>query len=113
MKESRTQKLQQLLKRLGRAVQGSVVNSDEVSSCLHELRRDGWDAVMLLDASLVCRQDGSVETKDAAVHIHVDPVEHKVSYRIDARDAAMLRALGISPSRHRTPASPPMPDHDE
>ena len=40
MEESRTQRLQQLLKRLGRAVQGSVVQSEEVRECLEELHED-------------------------------------------------------------------------
>ena len=42
MEESRTQRLQHLLRRLGQAVQSSVASSDEVRDCLDQLHEDGW-----------------------------------------------------------------------
>lgn len=113
MEESRTQRLQQLLKRLGQAVHSSVVHSREVRACLDELHDDGWRAVMMLEASMVCRDKGDVEARDGAVHIHVDPSEAKVNYRIDADDAAFLISLGISPSRHRSKPSLPRGDVED
>jgi hypothetical protein len=114
MDQSRTQKLQQLLKRLSQAVHSSVVRSDEVQACLQELRQDGWDAVMLLEASLVCRNEGAVDTDSASLHVHIDPGSDKVRYRIDARDAAFLNSVGISPSRHRaTPSIPRVRSDDQ
>ena len=113
MRDSRTYKLHQLLKRLGQAVNGSVVNSDEGQACLHELHRTGWDGVMLLEASLVCREDGSWDGRDASVHIHVDPSQTQVAYRINAHDAHFLHSLGISPSRHRAQPSPVRSDREE
>lgn len=101
MEESRTKRLQQLLKRLGQAVHGSVVQSQEVRDCLEELHEDGWRAVMLLESSLVCRDSGVVSARDATLHIHVDPTEAEAVYRIDADDARFLTSLGISPTRHR------------
>jgi hypothetical protein len=113
MEESRTQKLQQLLKRLGQAVHGSVVQSKEVRACLDELHDDGWRAVMLLEASLVCRDNGALDVEEGSVHIHVDPSEVTADYRMDAADARLLSSLGISPSRHRTQASPRRIDVDD
>ena len=113
MQERRTQKLHELLKRLGNAVHGSVVHSDEVRTCLKELQEAGWSAVMLVEASLACRPDASVTTEDASVRIHIDPQTQQVSYRIDARDAEILGSLGISPSRHRTRSRPPRPQPDD
>jgi len=101
LEESRTKRLQQLLKRLGQAVHGSVVQSQEVRDCLEELHEDGWRAVMLLESSLVCRDSGVLSAKDATIHIHVDPSEAAAAYRIDADDAQLLNSLGISPTRHR------------
>jgi len=105
MEESRTQKIQQLLRRLGKAVHGSVVRSEEVQACLRELHEAGWDAVMLLEASLACRSTGAMEVEDASMHVHADPSPVRVTYRIDAADAEILSALGISPSRHRSTPS--------
>ncbi len=114
MQERRTQKLHELLKRLGQAVHGSVVQSEEVRGCLKELQEAGWSAVMLLEASLACREDHGLETEDASVRIHIDPQQGKVSYRIDARDAEILASLGISPSRHRSTSrqARPLPDDE-
>ncbi len=102
MSQPPTQKLQQLLKRLGQAIHGSVVNSDEVQACLRELHEGGWDAVMLLDAAVACRTDGTIDVERAAMHVHAEPEPPKVSYRINREDAHLLGALGISPTRHRS-----------
>ncbi len=102
MSQPRTQKLQRLLKRLGQALHGSVVNSEEVQACLRELHEAGWDAVMLLDAAVACRKDGALDVEKAALHVHADPEPPQVSYRINREDANLLGELGISPSRHRS-----------
>jgi hypothetical protein len=60
---------------------------------------------MLLQSSLVCRDGGALEVEEAAVHIHVNPDDSDVRYRIDAEDARLLSGLGISPTRHRSPGS--------
>ncbi len=103
--ESRTKKLQQLLKKLGKAVHASIVNADEVSACLRELKAHGWDAVMIMEASLVCREDGGRAVEDSSMHIHIDPATDEVRYRINSGDARLLASLGISPTRHRSSGS--------
>lgn len=115
MEESRTQKLHQLLKRLGTALHGSVVDSDEVQECLRELHDAGWDAVMLLEASVVCRPDGGLEPEHASLHVHADPrPTRRVEYRMNLHDAALLASLGISPTRHRsTPVPGRSSGHDD
>lgn len=113
MEESRTKRLQQLLKRLGQAVHGSVVQSQEVRDCLEELHEDGWRAVMLLESSLVCRDSGVLSAREATLHIHVDPSEADTTYRIDADDARLLISLGISPTRHRARQSRRRPHGDD
>jgi len=113
MGESQNRRLHELLRRLGRAVHGSVVRSEEVDACLKELREGGWDAVMLLDAALVCRQGGEPEAQDATVRVRVNASRHDVTYRIDVRDAELLGSLGISPSRYRSQPVSRGKGHDE
>ena len=117
MSESRTEWLHQLMKRLGKAVHGGVVDSDEVQECLRELREAGWDAVMLLEASVVFREDGQPVSEDASLHIHAGPRPRPPVYRLSLEDAAFLASLGISPSRHRSlpspPASPASSSHED
>lgn len=117
MEEFRTQRLQQLLRRLGKAVHGSVVRSDEVRACLEELHDNGWRAVMLLETSLACGENGSIEVERGTLRLHVDTEnESSPEYRIDRADARFLSSLGISAGRHRTPSnhlSRPATEHDE
>jgi len=103
MEESRTQRLHELLRRLGKALHATVVRSDEVRTCLDELREDGWQAVMMLETSLVCGEDGSLEVGRGTMRLHVDQDHAKPEYRIDVDDARFLSSLGISAGRHRSP----------
>jgi hypothetical protein len=106
MEESRTQRLQELLRRLGKAVHGSVVRSEEVRSCLDELHDEGWRAVMLLETSLACGESGSVEVDRGTLRMHVDTADPAVpEYRLDVADARLLSSLGISAGRHRSPSN--------
>ena len=117
MKEPRTQWLHELMKRLGKAIHGGVVESGEVQECLRELREAGWDAVMLLEASVVFREDGRPVPEEASLHIHADSRPRPPVYRLSLEDAALLASLGISPSRHRSlpspPASSPRSSHED
>ena len=79
MEESRTQRLHELLRRLGKALHQTVVRSDEVRACLEELREDGWRAVMMLETSLVCGEDGSLDVGRGTMRLHVDT--ETVSFR--------------------------------
>lgn len=115
MDQGRRERLEQLLKRLGRAVRDSVRDSDEVHELLAELQADGWDAVMLLEASLVCRDDAEADDVEAddADRLQVLPTAAApaAEYRIDAADARWLAALGISPTRHRSQPRRPLPPY--
>jgi hypothetical protein len=104
MEESRTHRLQELLRRLGKAVHGSVVHSDEVRACLDELHDEGWHAVVLLETSLACCESGSVEVDKGVLRMHVGTADSAIpEYRLDVADARFLSSLGISAGRHRSP----------
>lgn len=102
MNNVRNKELQDLLERLGRAIHASVVDSDEVNLRLAELHSDGWDAVMFLEASLMCRQDESIGGDAAVLHIHVGTNHRDAEYLLDASDARWLSAIGISPTKNRS-----------
>ena len=104
MEESRTQRLHELLRRLGKALHATVVRSDEVRECLEELHEDGWQAVMMLETSLVCGEDGAVEVGRGTMRLHVDDTAHSTEYRIGVDDARFLSSIGISIGRHRSPS---------
>jgi hypothetical protein len=102
MEEPRTQRLHELLRRLGKALHATVVRSDEVRECLEELHEDGWQAVMMLETSLVCGEDGSVEVGRGTMRLHVAESSASPEYRIGVDDARFLSSIGISAGRHRS-----------
>jgi len=102
MDQSKTRKLHQLLRRLGKAVHASVVRSDEVRACLSELHGDGWRAVMLVETSLAVDENGAVEAETGTMRLHIDTDRDTLDYRIGVNDAALLSSLGITPGRHRS-----------
>ena len=109
MEPERRERLETLLKRLGRAVRDAVKDSREVGACLAELQAEGWDAVMLLEASLVCRDGGRPETEADHLHVSIAPREGSAEFRLDAADARWLAAIGISPTRYRSQPTRSLP----
>ncbi len=113
MEESRNQRLQELLRRLGKALHETVVRSDEVRDCLNELHEDGWQAVMMLETSLACGEDGSLEVGRGTMRLHVADSSTSAEYRIGVDDARFLSSIGISAGRHRSaPARLPRPQSE-
>jgi hypothetical protein len=115
MEESRTQRLHELLRRLGKALHATVVRSDEVRDCLQELHEDGWQAVMMLETSVACGEDGSLEVGQGTMRLHIEENATPPEYRIGVDDARFLSSIGISAGRHRSPVRflpPPESDPD-
>ena len=102
MEESRTQRLQELLRRLGKALHGTVVRSDEVRACLDELHENGWHAVLMVETSLACGEDGAIEAGPGTMRLHVAEDLAAPAYRIAVDDARFLSSIGISTGRHRS-----------
>lgn len=115
MEESRTQRLHELLRRLGKALHATVGRSDEVRDCLQELHEDGWQAVMMLETSIACGEDGSLEVGQGTMRLHIEENATAPEYRIGVDDARFLSSIGISAGRHRSPVRflpPPESDLD-
>jgi len=107
--DAHTKEIRKLLERLGRAIHASVVDSDEVNSCLTELRSGGRDAVMFLEASLVCRHDENTDRAERALRIQVGANLGNTKYLLGSDDARWLSSIGISPTRHRSHPQHPLP----
>ena len=105
MDESRTTRLRELLRRLGQAVHSTVTTSEEVRSCLEELHGEGWPAVMFLETSLACDENGVVQANGGTLRFHIDADSSRPAYRIDVSDAEFLSSLGIASGRYRSPGT--------
>ncbi len=109
MDDGQSERLRKLLERLGTAIHASLADSDEVSRCLAELRGDGWGAVMVLEATLLCRHDENTDPIQGELRIHVGGNRTDAEYRIGSEDARWLTSIGVSPTRHRSHPQRPLP----
>ena len=89
-------KIKQLLQDLGTAINESISGSEDVNRHIQKIRDEGYDLYVVLDATIgLNKQDADDETTAIA------PVEppREVQFRINVNDLALLRALGIDPTR--------------
>jgi hypothetical protein len=89
-------KIKQLLQDLGTAINESISGSEDVNRHIQKIRDEGYDLYVVLDATIgLNKQDAGEETTAIA------PAEppKEVQFRINVNDLALLRGLGIDPTR--------------
>ena len=88
-------KIKQLLQDLGTAINESISGSDDVNQHIQRIRDEGYDLYVVLDATIgLNKQEAEDHESDAPA---LPPAE--VQFRINVNDLAMLRAVGIDPTR--------------
>lgn len=89
-------RIKQLLQDLGTAINESISGSEDVNQHIQRIRDEGYDLYVVLDATIgLNKQTDEGEEADAEV---VETVK-EVQFRINVNDLAMLRSLGIDPTR--------------
>jgi hypothetical protein len=90
-------KIKQLLQELGTAINESISSSEDVNLHIQRIRDEGYDLYVVLDATIgLNRQDGEAGDHDA---LQPEAMIKEVQFRINVNDLAMLRSLGIDPTR--------------
>ncbi|HVS32296.1 MAG TPA: hypothetical protein VMS98_12690 [Thermoanaerobaculia bacterium] len=103
-------KIKQLLRDLGTAINESISGSDDVNQQIQRIRDEGYNLYVVLDATIgLNRQDGGDDEERAEDATEVStPAEvtevtvrddKKIQFRINVNDLSLLRALGIDPTR--------------
>jgi hypothetical protein len=100
-------KIKQLLQDLGTAINESISGSDDVNRHIQRIRDEGYDLYVVLDATIgLNRQDdghgeGHDHSHDQGEDEALVPYDppREVQFRINVNDLAMLRGLGIDPTR--------------
>lgn len=89
-------KIKQLLRELGTAINESISGSDDVSRHIQRIRDEGYDLYVVLDATIgLNKQEGD----DAPAEVVPQEPMKEVQFRINVNDLALLRTLGIDPTR--------------
>jgi len=99
-------KIKQLLQDLGTAINESISGSDDVNQHIQRIRDEGYDLYVVLDATIgLNKQDNGQDngqesdTPRGEEVTAVTKSAKEVQFRINVNDLAMLRALGIDPTR--------------
>ena len=88
-------KIKQLLRDLGTAINESISGSDDVSRHIQRIRDEGYDLYVVLDATIgLNKQEGDDTSTEVVKH-----ERKEVQFRINVNDLALLRGLGIDPTR--------------
>ena len=95
------EKIKQLLRELGTAINESISGSDDVNKQIQKIRDEGYNLYVVLDATIGLNRDGEAEPPAPAVAELVvkDRANKEVQFRININDLALLRSLGIDPTR--------------
>ena len=95
--DSMDDKIKQLLRELGTAINESISGSDDVNRQIQRIRDEGYNLYVVLDATIgLNKDDEEAEEQPAVVTVKNDK---EVQFRININDLALLRALGIDPTR--------------
>ena len=93
-------KIKQLLRDLGIAINESISGSDDVNRQIQKIRDEGYNLYVVLDATIgLNRNDeepAALEPSSTELTVKNDK---EVQFRINVNDLALLRALGIDPTR--------------
>lgn len=94
-------KIKQLLRELGTAINESISGSDDVNKQIQKIRDEGYNLYVVLDATIGLNRDGEPEAvpAPAQAELVVKDRNKDVQFRININDLALLRALGIDPTR--------------
>ena len=89
------EKIKQLLRELGTAINESISGSDDVNKQIQRIRDEGYNLYVVLDATIGLNRPDEPE---APTEVIVKS-DKEVQFRININDLALLRALGIDPTR--------------
>lgn len=89
------EKIKQLLRDLGTAINESISGSEDVNAHIQRIRDEGYDLYVVLDATIGLnkQEDEPAEVTPPAVDVR------DAQFRINVNDLALLRGLGIDPTR--------------
>ena len=89
-------RIKQLLRDLGTAINESISGSDDVNKQIQKIRDEGYNLYVVLDATIGLNRQDDEEVPAEVVAVKSSKDVH---FRININDLALLRSLGIDPTR--------------
>ncbi len=91
-------RIKQLLRELGTAINESISSSEVVNRHIQRIRDEGYDLYVVLDATIGLNKQGE-ESAGEPAEVVAAVAEKEVQFRINVNDLALLRSIGIDPTR--------------
>jgi len=102
-------RIRQLLKELGDAINESISTSESVNERIQRIRDEGYNLYVMLDATIGLGKPGEGEDEEASFAA-TEELKQTLSlpgadaqFRINVNDLAFLRSMGIDPTRKVRP----------
>ena len=94
-------RIREILKELGEAINDSISSSEDVNHHIQRIRDEGYNLYVVLDATIgLGKEDEELaEEEKAPVAQLAPPAREGAQFRINVNDLALLRGLGIDPTR--------------
>ena len=95
------EKIKQLLRELGTAINESIASSDDVNKHIQRIRDEGYDLYVVLDATIGLNKHDSEDEPvgEQPMTELIVKSDREIQFRINVNDLALLRSLGIDPTR--------------
>jgi hypothetical protein len=96
-------KIKQLLRELGTAINESISGSEDVNRHIQRIRDEGYNLYVVLDATIGLNKQGDDDQEQqppaTTAELVVRDENRDVQFRINVNDLSLLRGLGIDPTR--------------
>ncbi|MEO6487072.1 MAG: hypothetical protein ABIO78_03910 [Thermoanaerobaculia bacterium] len=98
-------KIKQLLRDLGTAINGSISDSEEVNRQIQRIRDEGYNLYVVLDATIGLNKSDEEGAQPLVLQAAAPATElivqsgRDIQFRINVNDLSLLRSLGIDPTR--------------
>lgn len=92
-------RIKQLLRELGTAINESISSSDHVNEHIQKIRQEGYELYVVLDAKIGLNKQDDSQPDDGVTEPVAVATDKDVQFRINVNDLALLRAIGIDPTR--------------
>ena len=87
-----TSRLRELIQQLGEAIHESVIESDQIAGVVKDIRKHGFDVLLMLEATIGLNEVAAKEAADAKAADE----EHTEAAPFTQNDLHFLRSLRIS-----------------
>ena len=94
-------RIKELIQQLGEAIHDSVSESDQISGVVRDIREEGFDVLLMLEATIGLNEVGSEESEETSV---------EEGDTFTKSDVSFLKSLRISLPEEPSEAPEPSPE---